>query len=1225
LGANSLPQDASGNGRHFIKAMADYTYTTMDSAGGPLGDTGFISTAALGFGQMGLTGFYENGLKPPPDNVGIEVWVKPVGLGWVRHANPYVFSTGNLGSMNLSVDSQNGMPVFRAGIGYSAWVGDPVPFDTNKWTHLAVVRDRGLATFYVDGVAHGASSTVIPIPNGSVHLGVREGGMCGFKGLLDEARIFTFAPGQFTTNDLLLRSTAEHTDAHIVLESTLTPRFLVDVWQNDRGLPQNTVNAIAQTSDGYLWVGTLGGLARFDGLNFTVFNPANTPALGSARIRALCAGRRGTLWITTLEGGLVRQVGGRFSAVRLPPSEGAHPVLQNVIEDESGVLWMTASDGTVGRLEKEQYSVVSSNWASVASAPFRVHENEGGSPWVTTRDGLYKMAGSGLAPVFEDQSGQVENFLGPSRSGGYWVSRGGKALLWKDGRWETAVGRPSWITTAAGLSFGVEDHQGNLWLGSAGRGVFRYSRDGLALPFSTGQGMGSDYILTLFEDAEGNMWVGTDGGGLCRLRQALFISYGRAKGLSSDRVTTVCQGPKGELWVGTESDGVTQMQPGDEPLVTRVSEDRPTRVAALQKDHRDRIWMGSRTAGASVFSAGRFARIGGFPNADQPVSCLFEDSSKRMWLGQSHSRKLVAMKDESAIVLDVPLSMPALDVRVVAEDADKTLWFGTDGAGLLSWRNEQWTRFTRSEGLGSDIIWSLYADPDGALWIGTFGGGLSRLKAGKIVTCTTRQGLEDDVICHIADDERGFFWFSSHRGVFRVSKKELDEFADGTRRGVQCISYGKSDGLPTLECAGGCQPAGCRTSDGRLWFPTLKGLVVVNPADIPLNLVWPQVHIDKMLVDGEIQDITGAEAVTKSNLDSTATLRIPPGRLRYQFLYTGLSFNAPEAVRFRTRLEGLDPDWVEVGRDRTASYSKLRPSRYVFRVKACNRDGVWNEEGASVVFTVLPHVWETAWFIGLSLGLFTAAVAGTVRYLARRRARRRIELLERQHVLDRERMRIAQDLHDHIGASVTHIGMLSQSACVRFGDRPEAGAALEHIYGKTSELTRTMEEVVWAITPKHDTLESLVNFLGSYAQDFASASGLRCRLGLPPDVAERPVSSQVRHNVFLAFKEALHNVVRHAAATEVRVSINLQADGFTVVVEDDGQGFREATSESTAEAAGLPASRRVSGQGLANIRRRLVEVGGRCQIESEHKQGTRVRLFIPFSTNAELDTKRGPC
>jgi signal transduction histidine kinase len=468
----------------------------------------------------------------------------------------------------------------------------------------------------------------------------------------------------------------------------------------------------------------------------------------------------------------------------------------------------------------------------------------------------------------------------------------------------------------------------------------------------------------------------------------------------------------------------------------------------------------------------------------------------------------------------------------------------------------------------------------------------------KFAAITHTNGLADNVICHIEEDSRSYFWMSSHNGIMRVSKAELSACADGQTNWVDCLNYGKGEGLPTLECSGGMQPAGCKTADGRLWFPTSKGLVAIDPSDVKKNQLPPPVVIEEVLVDGHpLPELQRANS----------PLQIPPGRHRFEFHFTGLSFTVPEKVRFKHRLEGLEPDWGEPESKRSADYSYIAPGDYTFRVTACNNDGVWSEHQAALRFTVLPLLWQTWWFRTLYAISGGAIVAATVVFAMRRRLERKLERLEQQRALERERARIAKDIHDDLGASLTRISMLSQSARSEL-DHSDAASDLDRIYDTARELTRAMDEIVWAVNPQHDTLDSLATYLGKYAQDFLAAAHIKCRLDVPMQLPPWPLTAEIRHNLFLAFKEALNNAVKHAHTSEVWISLAINGMGFTLQLKDKGCGF---TPDGASNGSPSDPARLCTGYGLVNMRRRLAEIGGRCEIQSTPGTGTRVAFVVP--------------
>jgi signal transduction histidine kinase len=442
----------------------------------------------------------------------------------------------------------------------------------------------------------------------------------------------------------------------------------------------------------------------------------------------------------------------------------------------------------------------------------------------------------------------------------------------------------------------------------------------------------------------------------------------------------------------------------------------------------------------------------------------------------------------------------------------------------------------------------------------------------------------------------------------RASKADLNRCADGELKSVRCLSYGKAEGLASEKCSGGFQPGVCKTADGRLWFPTTKGLAIIDPGNFTTNTVPPPVVIEELLVEGQPVKFQGPKAADRG-ADSASVLQIPPGKQRFELRYTGLSFAAPDKVRFKYRLEGLESEWGEAGTKRVAQYSYLPPGTYNFRVIACNNDDVWNEEGASLSFRVLPHVWQ-AWWFKIALAVAAAgAVAVVAISVTRRRVRWRLGQLEQQRALERERSRIARDIHDDLGASLTRITLLSQSVRSELESGHRAGADVDQIYSTARELTRSMDEIVWAVNPQHDTLDSLVTYLGRFAQHFLSAAGIRCRLDVPLDLPALALTAEIRHNVFLAFKEALHNVVKHAKATEVRLSLELRPEGFMLVIADNGRGFTWHPGQDPATEPD-DGHRLVSGNGLTNMQKRLEEIGGCCGWDTAPGEGTRAKLVV---------------
>lgn len=971
--------------------------------------------------------------------------------------------------------------------------------------------------------------------------------------------------------------------------------YSVNVWQTEDGLPQNAVTAIVQTQDGYLWVGTYGGLARFDGVRFTVFDGGNTPELHNSRVTALFEDAEAQLWIGHETGDLTRFRNGRFQAMQLPGTPIPGPVA-GLGADSVGKLWLVNQDGVLKR-GADGKVLVSECPPDRPATSVTFTRGRRSEFWFVRGGVVWKPAGDRLELWHSDSPADSPFVLGigASEDSGLWVVMEGRVRKWRERQWVEDRGDCPWeespITTV------LELRDGGLAVGTLDRGLYLLLPDHRVLHFNRSNGLPHDWVRCLCEDREGNVWAGVGSGGLVALRPARVMTVNPPDRWQGCAVLSVAAGRAGTLWVGTEGAGLYRLQDGQWSRFTENEGVANLFVWSVLEDHQGRLWAGTWGGGLLEWRGERFQRAAGLENLTVPMPALFcEAGSPALWVGTGAG--LLRYDEGEVTWFGRQNGQTPPDVRAVTRDGNGTVWFGMYGGGLGRLQDGVYRQYRKSDGLSSDFVQCLLPDADGSLWVGTADGGLNRMKQDRFSVIGSRQGLPNHVICHLVDDGHGFLWMSTHGGILRVSKDELHRCAEGESALIRCQTFGRSDGLPTLECSGGLQPAGCRTPDGRLWFTTSHGLVVMDPAQVSTNSLVPPVVIEEVWVDGQPLEVNGA---------SGASRKIPPGRQRFEFRYTALSFAAPEKMRFKYRLEGLETDWIEREAKRSADYSYLPPGRYRFQVQACNNDGVWNEAGASWSFTVLPFFWQTWWFRGLSGGTALGLAAGAVLYGVRRRTRGRIERAERQHAIERERARIAQDMHDDLGASLTRITLLSESARGELENPRRAAEDLDRIYDTARELTRTLDEIVWAVSPRHDTLDSLASYLGRFAQDFVAAAGLRCRLDMPVRLPSWPLTAEMRHNLFLAFKEALHNTLKHAEASEVRISLALEPASFSLTVEDNGRGFEP---ESTARKLPPVGERLVRGNGIANMRQRLAEFGGCCEIHSRPGSGTRIRFVV---------------
>jgi signal transduction histidine kinase len=459
--------------------------------------------------------------------------------------------------------------------------------------------------------------------------------------------------------------------------------------------------------------------------------------------------------------------------------------------------------------------------------------------------------------------------------------------------------------------------------------------------------------------------------------------------------------------------------------------------------------------------------------------------------------------------------------------------------------------------------------------------------------------LADYTVCHILEDATGRFWFSSPHGVFSARREAIESFIRGESKNVSCRTYDQTDGMLSAACTCAFQPSGCLTRDGRLLFPTLKGVAVLRPSQVAADPAPPTAIIEQVAVGEEVQDLFGS-----------VTLNLPPGRSRLEIRYTALNFTAPEKVRFRHRLEGLDSTWVHTGSKRLVDYSYLPPGRYRFEVQACNDDGVWSAESAHIEVNIPPFFWQTPWFIGVALLAGGMSIASTVRWLEKAKSRRRLEREKQARLVELERARIARDFHDDIGSDLTHVIVLSELLKADNAQPKEVEAQATMIGNTARKAVRGLRTIIWAANPQNDSLDSLVQYISQYSYEFCEAASLPCRFDLPTEVPALPLVAEVRHNLFMVVKEALHNVFKHAQASEVRLSLKLHQQALELRVEDNGRGFKvDATAASQRS-------------GLANMRHRMEAIGATLVIQSSAGAGTSIHARWAYPQNWTITTAR---
>jgi len=963
--------------------------------------------------------------------------------------------------------------------------------------------------------------------------------------------------------------------------------FYVDAWGSKEGLPGSAVISTIQTRDGYLWLGTQYGLVRFDGIRFTVFDEENTPGLNNDQIVYLFQDSHTNLWIGTDAGGAAREADGTITNFTLGRS-GHEGRLVSACEDASGAVWLYTADAHLGRYQNGKMQVWDFNFRTPAICRMMVAEKSG-RLWVGEDWGMFSFRSSNFNPpafAIEQQIPvQRLDYILAGQHDGTWRLINGRVQKWGSTRLERDLGRYPWtnlVVTCAG-----EDKDGHLIVGTLGAGVFWYEAEGKYRQISTAQGLSSAYVLSLCLDHDGNPWVGTDGGGLDRIKRKTFDT---PNGLPPWNIQSLSEDAQGSLWVAFGASGAACWNTN----FVQYFDVGPLQDAwTALVDHQQRVWVGTRDEGLFQLETNHFQPAPGAEILGPQISALFEDRAGQLWAGTQNG--LARWNGQNWKMYTTRDGLPGNAVSAIVEDARGNLWVGTENAGLASFQDGKFGVYQAgTNGPPGNDISCLDLDPDGVVWVGTSGHGLARFSRGKWTAYSTHDGLVSDSISYLIEDGEGYLWIGSNLGLMRISKQSLDDVAKGTVNTLAGRTYAETDGLPTRECSSGSQPAAYRTSDGRLWFPTTKGLAYVNPAGLKPNLQPPLVMIESVLVDGQEQKTNRLSPVWPQSVT------IPPGHDRLEIYYTALNFSAPNDVRFKYRLEGHETAWTEAGDTRVAFYNKLPPGDYRFHVEAGNEDGTWNETGSELAVTVQPQFWQTGWFRAAIILGFLGLIAAVVRYLSTQKLHRQLQALQQQEALEKERFRIARDLHDQLGANLTQVALLGEMAEADKHSPEEVGAHAQQISQAARDTTRSLDEIVWAVNPSNDTLDGLITYACKYAQEYLAVAGLRYRADVPPQLPAFILPPDVRHNVFLAFKEAVNNIVKHAHATEARIRLRLAPDAFTLEIEDDGHGIA-----SPGSATGR--------NGLRNMRKRMEDIHGEFSVSGRTPGGTIVRLTAPIS------------
>jgi ligand-binding sensor domain-containing protein/signal transduction histidine kinase len=952
-------------------------------------------------------------------------------------------------------------------------------------------------------------------------------------------------------------------------------QYTHDVWQSRGDLPLDSVQAVIQSSDGYLWIGTPNGLLRFDGITLTPFDTRETPGFPNNNVQALATSRRGGIWVGT-EGGLVYLRDGH--ATTYTTANGLpNNVVRALHADRDDNLWIGMHGGGVARFRDGRFDVYGTAQGLSNNVVRALLRDRNGDMWIGTDAGGLNRLRDGVITVYTAADGLGDNsiwaLLEDSR-GRLWIGTAGAGVRERlpDGRFEArAMGLPSRFVRTM-----VEDRDGSLWVGTEGGGLHRY-RHGELSSFRQEQDLSSDTVRALLEDREGSLWIGTIGGGLNRLRDAKFTTLTTREGLRSDLTRVVYEDRNRNLWIGTDGGGLHRLTGNALSHYTTSTGLSGNTIRAVLQDRTGGVWVGTLNAGLNYIRGRRITRIA---VADQTVRSLLEDRDGSIWIG-TYGGGLNRYANGRVSTYTTRDGLSSDFITALAQSQDGTLWIGTNGGGLNRFAAGQFAAYTSGDGLVDPQVRSLYVDAGNQLWIGTASGGICRRVHDRFACYSTRHGLPSDGIFQILEDDRGRLWMSSPRGIFHVTRSDFDAVDRKTASSVSATAYGTSDGMPTVECSGGGQPAGWKSADGRLWFATTRGIVVVDPHQAQPNAVAPPVVVEQIFVDHRpVQHANGS-------------LEVGPGVASLEVRYTGLSLIAPEKVQFKYMLRGFDRDWVPAGTRRAAFYTKLPPGRYEFVVSASNSDGVWNEQGASLALRVRPFFYQTPAFM-----VFVAVVlAGGVWAVHRDRVQR---VRQRLGAIVAERNRMARELHDTVEQGMMAVSMQLQAAALKLGDsttaRQHLKSAQEMLNESLAETRRTVRGLRSPALEGAALPTAVARVIKQLTNGTAIATNVRVS-GVPDQIQPR-----VEDELLRIAQESVTNAMKHAQAQRIDVELTHRDGRLRLSVRDDGCGFEPACALAPPEGH----------FGLVGMRERARRLGGELTVRTAPSEGTEIIVEVPL-------------
>ncbi|MBK7708098.1 MAG: hypothetical protein IPJ30_20700 [Acidobacteria bacterium] len=959
-----------------------------------------------------------------------------------------------------------------------------------------------------------------------------------------------------------------------------------DTWTTADGLPQNTVTGVAQTPDGYLWLSTFDGLARFDGVRFTIFDKGNTKGIANNRFSRLLVDKAGTIWAATENGAVTVYREGVFATYQSPQTSSSSV---SIVHDADGNALIETLGGNYYLKDGEFVPAADPYEPNVK----RIYAPRSGAKWIFRTgsgerviDGKTTQYAINLAPEYLNSNAGFRNLV--DARGAMWLAIKDKIYRLADGAVSvfTASDVPALNDLTPYVIF--DDAEGNVWFVFGNPDTTR-GLDWQLVKFGSGQFTAFDLGKSVnatqgMADREGNFWVATTAG-LRRLRPQLVSTLSTRDGLVSNEVYPLLETSNGDVLIGLPQ-GVNVFRNGKIiDLGLKYSNKFPLNMRGLWEDPERRVWLGYQGEGGfgRIGNGDSYKRIGirDLPNG---ATDFASDSSGNVWIATEEG--LLEFRDDKEIAhLTTKEGLHNDRIITLHFDHQQNLWLGTyDGLSLF--KDGKFTNFGDDENSPKGFVRAIHEDADGVLWFGTYGDGLVRYKDGRFFNYRVEHGLFNNGVFAILDDGRGNFWMSSNRGIHRVAIQELNDFADGKIPNLNSVSYDEKDGMLNAECNGGRIPAAIKTRDGKLWFATMGGVAIVDPRAERVNPAPPPVVIEDIAVDRKA-----------ASPNSRSEFEIEPDQTSLEIRFTGLSLTKSAQTKFRYRLEGFEDKWVEAGTTRTANYSYLPAGSYAFRVIAANASGVWNTEGATVTIVVHPYFYQTLWFrvllalaIALSVWLIYQNRVSHLRKVAEAKTAFSRQLIENQEA---ERKRIAAELHDGLGQNLVIIKNRAMLGIKKGGDRERAEREFDQIAESATQALEEVREITNNLRPQLLDRLGLTKAINSMLKSVEDVVEVESAI----DSVDGVFSENEEICVYRIVQESLNNVLKHAHATRVSVIIERAGTLVSIRIKDNGRGFDPAAAKN--------------GLGLVGLKERTLLLNGELKIDSAIGEGTGIDVRIP--------------